>query len=143
MEALEEAGYCIDKEGKRPPRFYIFEDERKQQANFTEEEAQLLQLALAALPDTNPLLTPLRQKIYRHSTLLPLAKSLTDQHQGQVVAQLAQAIRDRRQVQLLRYYSANSNSVSDQLIEPHGSSDHYTQLTAYEPESDTVKTFKI
>ena len=143
MEALEEAGYCIDKEGKRPPRFYIFEDERKQQANFTEEEAQLLQLALAALPDTNPLLAPLRQKIYRHSTLLPLAKSLADQHQGQVVAQLAQAIRDRRQVQLLRYYSANSNSVSDRLIEPHGFSDHYTQLTAYEPESDTVKTFKI
>lgn len=143
MEALEEAGYCIDKEGKRPPRFYIFEDERKQQANFTEEEAQLLQLALAALPDSNPLLSPLRQKIYQHSTLLPLANNLADQHQSQVVAQLAQAIRDRRQVQLLRYYSANSNSVSDRLIEPHGFSDHYTQLTAYEPESDTVKTFKI
>lgn len=143
METLEGAGYCVDKEGKRPPRFYIFEDERKQQANFTEEEAQLLQLALAALPDSNPLLAPLRQKIYRQSTLHPLANNLADLHQSRVVTQLAQAIRDRQQVQLRRYYSANSNTVSDRLVEPYSFSDHYTQLTAYEPESDTVKTFKI
>lgn len=42
MNALEEAGFIVDKEGQRPPRFYLFEDERRQQADFTEEEAQLL-----------------------------------------------------------------------------------------------------
>lgn len=36
MDTLEEAGFIIDKEGKRPPRFYLFEDERRQQAEFTE-----------------------------------------------------------------------------------------------------------
>lgn len=143
METLEEAGFLIDKEGQRPPRFYLYEDERRQQATFTEEEAQLLQLALSALPATNPLLVPLRQKVYQQSTLLPVADTLVDQHQGLVVAQLAEAIRERQQVQLLRYYSANSNTISNRLVEPHSFSDHYTQLTAYEPESDTVKTFKI
>lgn len=142
MDALEEAGYIIDKEGKRPPRFYIFEDERRQQADFTEEEAQLLRQALAAIPDTNPLLAPLRQKIYRHSTLLPLADSLIDQHQSQVVAILAEAIRDRRQVRLLRYHSVNSHSISDRLVEPYSFSEQFAQLTAYEPGSETVKTFK-
>ncbi len=142
MDALEEAGFIIDKEGKRPPRFYLFEDERRQQAEFTEEEAQLLQLALAVLPDANPVLAPLRQKIYQQSTLLPLADGLIDQHQSRVVTHLSEAIRDRRQVRLLRYYSANSNSISNRLVEPHGFSDNFTQLTAYEPESDTVKTFK-
>lgn len=142
MEAVEGAGYCIDKEGKQPPRFYIFEDERKQQANFTEEEAQLLQVALATVPDTNLLLAPLRQKIYQHSTLLPLSAGLVDHHQSLVVTQLAEAIRDRRQVRLVRYHSINSNAISDRLVEPHGFSENYTRLTAYEPESSTVKTFK-
>ena len=142
METLEEAGFIIDKEGKRPPRFYLFEDERRQQAEFTEEEAQLLQLALATISDTNPLLAPLRQKIYQHSTLLPLVDGLIDQHQSQVVARLAEAIRDRRQVHLLRYYSANSNTIDDRLVEPYGFSENFAQLTAYEPASNTVKTFK-
>ncbi|AKD54485.1 helix-turn-helix transcriptional regulator [Spirosoma radiotolerans] len=142
MDALEEAGYCIDKEGKRPPRFFIFEDERNQQASFTEEEAQLLHQALATFSDANPLLAPLRQKIYTQSTLLPIANGLIDQHQSLVVAQLAEAIRDRRQVHLLRYHSINSNSISDRLVEPYSFSENYTRLTAYEPESATTKTFK-
>lgn len=142
MSMLEEVGYCIDKEGKQPPRFYIFEDERRQQAPFTEEEAQLLQLTLASVAETNPLLAPLRQKIYQQSTLFPLADSLVGQHQSKVVAQLAEAIRNRRQVRLLRYHSINSNSISDRLVEPHSFSDDYSQLTVYEPASDSVKTFK-
>ena len=142
MSMLEEVGYCIDKEGKQPPRFYIFEDERRQQAVFTEEEAQLLQLTLASVAETNPLLAPLRQKIYQQSTLFPLADSLVGQHQSKVVAQLAQAIRERRQVRLLRYHSINSNTIRDRLVEPHSFSDDYSQLTVYEPASDSVKTFK-
>ncbi len=67
MDALEEAGFIIDKEGKRPPRFYLFEDERRQQADFTEEEVQLLRQALAAIPGPNPLLAPLRQKVFQYS----------------------------------------------------------------------------
>lgn len=142
MDALEEAGYCIDSIGKRSPRFYIFEDESRQETDFTEEEAQLLQEALATISETNPLLAPLRHKVYQHSTLLPLANSLVDQHQGQVVAKLSDAIRDRRQVRLLRYHSINSNSIIDRLVEPYGFSENYTRLTAYEPESETTKTFK-
>ncbi|SOD88389.1 helix-turn-helix transcriptional regulator [Spirosoma fluviale] len=142
MDALEEAGFIIDSEGKRPPRFYLYEDERRQRANFTEEEAQLLQEALASIASINPLLAPLRQKIYQYSTLLPIANGLVDQHQSHVVAQLAEAIRDRRQVRLLRYHSINSNSISDRLVEPYSFSENFTRLTAFEPESNTVKTFK-
>ena len=142
MDALEAAGFLIDKEGRRPPRFYLFEDERRQRVEFTEEEAQLLRQALAALPDTNPLLAPLRQKIYQYSTLLPLADGLVDQHQSQVVARLAEAIRNRQQVRLLRYHSVNGNTISDRIVEPHGFSDDFAQLTAYEPGTDSGKTFK-
>ncbi|MEZ0539538.1 helix-turn-helix transcriptional regulator [Fibrella arboris] len=142
MATLEEVGYCIDKEGKQPPRFYMFDDERKQRAEFTEEEAQLLRQALAAISTENPLLAPLRQKIVQQSTLFPLADSLVDQHQSQVVGRLAEAIRDRRQVRLLRYHSVHSNTISDRLVEPHSFSDNFTQLTVYEPGTVSHKTFK-
>jgi proteasome accessory factor C len=39
---------------------------------------------------------PLREKIYQHSTLLPLANQLIDQYQSELVARLAEAIRNRR-----------------------------------------------
>lgn len=132
MNALEEAGFIIDKEGQRPPRFYLFEDERRQQVDFTEEEAQLLRVALATIADTHPLLAPLRQKIYNHSTLLPLANDLVDQHQSQVVTRLAEAIRDRRQARILQYHSVNSHSIRDRLVEPYSFTENYTRLTAYE-----------
>ncbi len=143
LETLEETGFIIDKEGKHPPRYYLYEDERRQQADFTEEEAQLLQAALSALPPANPVLTPLRQKLYARSTLFPLADTLIDGHKSQVVARLAEAIRNRQQVRLLRYYSANSNTISDRLVEPHSFSDDYSQLTLYEPATDAIKTFKV
>lgn len=141
VDALQAAGFIVDSEGK-PPRFYLFEDERRQQPLFTEEEAQLVQIALAALPDANPLLTELRQKVYRQSTLFPVADALTTQHQSGVVARLHEAIRDRRQVRLLNYHSVNGNTISNRVVEPHSFSDNYAQLTAYDPEAGRVKTFK-
>lgn len=142
LETLEEVGFLIDKEGRNPPRFYLYEDERRQQAEFTEEEAHLLQQALATLRAGNPVLAPLRQKIYSRSTLFPLVDTLIDSHKSQIVSRLYEAIRDRRQVRLLRYYSANSDTVSDRLVEPHSFSTDYSQLTLYEPASDSIKTFK-
>ncbi len=139
---LEESGFHIDKQDKHPPRFYLFDDERRQQAEFTEEEAQLLRQTLAVVPESNPLLAALRQKIYLHSTLLPLADGLIDLHQGRIVGLLAEAIRDRRQVRLLRYHSVHSHTISDRIVEPHSFSDDFAQLTVYEPATAAHKTFK-
>lgn len=40
LDTLEEVGFFVEKEGTRPPRFFLFEDERRQQADFTEEETE-------------------------------------------------------------------------------------------------------
>jgi proteasome accessory factor C len=141
VNALEEAGFLIDSIGKRPPRYFLAEDERREQARFTEEEAQLVQVALANVPDGNLLLGTLRQKIYEQSLLFPLAERLVELHKGQIVAQLHEAIRERRQVRLLRYNSLNSGTISDRLVEPHSFSDDFAQLTAYDPEAGRAKTF--
>ncbi|MBC3787237.1 WYL domain-containing protein [Spirosoma utsteinense] len=102
----------------------------------------MIRQALTGVAMSNPLLTAIRQKLFLSSTLLPLADGLTNIHQAQVVGQLAEGIRDRVQVRLLRYHSANSNTISDRLVEPLAFTDGYATLEAYEPASDTVKIFK-
>lgn len=84
------------------------------------------------MPDSNPLLAVLRQKIYLHSTLLPLTDGLINLRQGRVVGLLAEAIRDRRQVRLLRYYSMHSNTISDQTGRTVRIQDDFSQITVYE-----------
>ncbi|WP_246169149.1 helix-turn-helix transcriptional regulator [Rudanella paleaurantiibacter] len=102
LETLEAVGFFVEKEGKRPPRFFLFEDERRQRTDFTEDEAELLQQALAALPPTNPILAPLRQKIFSRSTLFPMADTLLDGHKSAMVTRLHEAISNRQQVRLLK-----------------------------------------
>ena len=141
FEFLEEVGYLIDSD-PATKRYYLFEDETAGRPTFTEEEAEVLRQALAGVAPAHPLLGSIRQKLFLTSSLVPLADGLVDVHQGQVVQRLAEALRDGRQVKLIRYQSPNSNTIADRLVEPLSFSDDYTTLNAYEPASGKVKTFK-
>ncbi len=141
LTLLEEVGYEVDNDGK-PTRYFIFEDETMRQPRFTEEETQMIRQAMAGFAPTHPLLAGIQQKLFLASTLQPLADGLVDLHQSKIVECLAEALRDRKQVQLIRYQSTNSNSITDRLVEPLSFSDDYAKLNAYEPAAGKVKTFK-
>lgn len=138
---LEEVGYSIDSHPVTN-RYFLAGHHSAQSAALTEEESDLIRQALTGVAMSNPLLTAIRQKLFLGSTLLPLADGLTNMHQAQVVSQLAEGIREGVQVRLLRYHSANSNTITDRLVEPLAFTDGYATLEAYEPVSDTVKIFK-
>ncbi|GAB3498177.1 hypothetical protein GCM10027341_19390 [Spirosoma knui] len=141
IEFLETVGYAIDCH-PQTKRYYLFGPGPDKPDAFTEEEADLIRHALAGVADTNPLLAGIRQKVFLSSTLLPLADGLADIHQGQIVGKLAEGIREQVQVTLIRYHSANSNTISDRLVEPLSFSDDYAILEAYESATATVKTFR-
>ena len=141
LKLLEEVGYLFDIDDHH--RYYLFEDETAGRPTFTEEESELMRQALAGLAPSHPLLGSIRQKLFLASSLMPLADGLVDVHQGRVVQRLATALRDGRQVRLIRYQSPNSNTIADRLVEPLSFSDDYATLNAYEPASGKVKTFKI
>lgn len=140
LELLEEVGYLFDIDDHH--RYYLFEDETTGRPTFTEEESEIVRQALAGLAPSHPLLGGIRQKLFLASSLVPLADGLVDVHQGQIVQRLAEALRDGRQVKLIRYQSPNSNTIADRLVEPLSFSDDYATLNAYEPVSSKVKTFK-
>ena len=141
VELLEEVGYLVDSDPVTK-RYYLFDAETAGQPMFTEEEAEVVRQAVAGLSPSHPLLGSIRQKLFLASSLVPLADGLVDVHQGQIIQHLAEALRDSRQVTLIRYQSANSNTIADRLVEPISFSDDYATLNAYEPASGKVKTFK-
>ncbi|MFD2569983.1 helix-turn-helix transcriptional regulator [Spirosoma soli] len=141
LDFLETVGYSIDS-NLQTKRFFLFGPGPNHPDAFTEEETDLIRHALAGVTDSNPLLAGIRQKLFLSSTLVPLADGLADIHQGQIVGKLAEGIRERVAVQLIRYHSTNSNTISDRLVEPLSFSDDYATLEAYEPASATVKTFR-
>ncbi|MFC5409091.1 helix-turn-helix transcriptional regulator [Larkinella bovis] len=127
FKLLEEVGYEVDRKGE-PVRYFLFEDETRQQPRFTEEEAQLLRHALAGVSPTHPLLTSIRQKLFLSSTLLPLADGLVDLQQGQLIERLSEALREGRQVRLIGYQSPNSNTVADRVVEPLSFTEDFSVL---------------
>ncbi|MDQ1086164.1 YafY family protein [Siphonobacter sp. SORGH_AS_1065] len=141
LNLLESIGYAVDHDGK-PPRYFIFEDESLRQPHFTEEEAQLIRQAMAGIIPTHPLLAGIQQKLFLASTLQPLTDGVVDLHQGKIVQKLGEAIRERQQVQLIQYQSANSNTISNRIVEPLSFTEDFSVLYAYELVTGQEKTFK-
>ncbi|GAA4421213.1 hypothetical protein GCM10023187_56970 [Nibrella viscosa] len=140
LKLLEEIGYLVDTD--EHDRHFLFEADSPRRPAFTPEESALVSRLLTSAAPENPLRSSIRRKLYLTSELVPLADELLDRHQGQVVERLSEAIRDNRQVRLVRYQSANSGSIRDRLVDPLSFTENFALLTAYEPVSGKEKTFK-
>ncbi|MBO0932062.1 helix-turn-helix transcriptional regulator [Fibrella aquatilis] len=142
LETLEAVGYAVDVH-PQTKQYFLFEADAKQRTTFTADESALVSRLLTALPTEHPLTDSIRRKLFVTSELLPFADELQDRHRAVLVERLADALRTGRQVRLLRYHSANSNTITDRLVEPLELIDNYATLKAYDPGDGKEKTFKI
>lgn len=140
LKLLEKIGYHLDYDDQN--RYWIFESDNNK-TTFTLEETALLRPLLAGLKTSSPLHASIERKIYLTSELIPLANELLDRHRAQVVTQLNEAIKEKKQVLLLNYQSSNSNTISDRLVEPLSFTDDFSTLNVYEVQSQKTKTFKV
>jgi predicted DNA-binding transcriptional regulator YafY len=62
---------------------------------------------------------------------------------GKFVEQLAEAIKNKQQVVLQNYHSANSNDIRDRLVEPIHFGDDYQSVMALDTRDKTCKQFKL
>ena len=116
LKLLEEVGYLLDKDDYE--RHYLFEPEHEsRKATFEPEETDLLRDLLTSAAAQHPLKDAILRKLYLNSELIPLADNLLKTHVAQLVSQLGEAIRDRKQVVLRHYHSPRSNSIADRLVE--------------------------
>ncbi|OIN58035.1 helix-turn-helix transcriptional regulator [Arsenicibacter rosenii] len=142
LALLGEIGYLIDS-NPQTNQYFLFEPGSTARPLFTPEETAELQKLLASLPPTHTLGMSIRRKLHMSGELVPLADELHDRHLGRMIDRLNQAIEEQKQVRLVKYQSARSNTISTRVIEPKWFTDNYALLWAYDHESAERRSFKI
>jgi proteasome accessory factor C len=141
LDLVKELGFDLQRDSHN--RFYIVSNENNETIDFTNEEASLLRELLLSSGKKSNLKDALLRKIYLKSEIVIQGNHLLNAHLGKIVSELSLAITEHKQVVLKKYQSANSNTITDRLVEPISFTDNYTSLCAFEVETAKNKFFNI
>ncbi len=139
-DLLGELGYFVELDENNG--WYLPDVKERYAADLTAEEMTILRTALSSLPTGHPLKQSIHRKLFKKSELLPLADELAEVRRAQTVSILQTAINNNRVVKLRRYFSANSNTITDRIVEPLEFDGDFSQLTAWEPALEEMRYFK-
>jgi proteasome accessory factor C len=141
LDLVKELGFDLQRDSHN--RFFIASEENSETIDFTNEEASLLRDLLLSSGTKSNLKDALLRKIYLKSEIVIQGNHLLNAHLGKIVSDLSKAITEHKQVILKKYQSANSNTITDRLVEPISFTDNYTSLCAFEVETAKNKYFNI
>lgn len=141
LDLVKELGFDLQRDSHN--RFYIISEDNNETIEFSNEEASLLRELLLSSGKKSNLKDALLRKIYLKSEIVINGNHLLNAHLGKIVSDLSKAITEHKQVVLKKYQSANSNSISDRLVEPISFTENYTSLCAFEVETAKNKFFNI
>jgi proteasome accessory factor C len=141
LDLVKELGFDLQRDSHN--RFYIVSEENNETVEFSNEEASLLRELLLSSGKKSNLKDALLRKIYLKSEIVINGNHLLNAHLGKIVSELSKAISEKKQVVLKKYQSANSNTISDRLVEPISFTENYTSLCAFEVETAKNKFFNI
>lgn len=139
-DLLAELGYFVELDDNNG--WYLPDLKERYAADLTVEEMNILRTALSSLPAGHPLKQSIHRKLFKKSELLPLADELAEVRRAQTVSILQNAINNHRVVKLRKYFSANSNTITDRIVEPLEFDGDFSQLTAWEPALGEMRYFK-
>jgi proteasome accessory factor C len=142
ISLLEEANFLVEQDFQN--RYFIATSEDDpSQSQFTIEETKLIKKLIQGGASDNPLKTTLLKKLALNSEMDSMPRLFVKARQGKFVEQLAEAIRNKKQVVLKNYHSANSNEIRDRLVEPIHFGDNYSAVMALDTADKLCKQFKI
>ena len=139
MDLLDELGFEVTKDENN--KFSLKADQIVDP--FTKEESHLIQEVLTVSVKNNPLVTSIKSKLPSLEESNILAKNIVNGHLSKLVSQINEAILNKTQIKIYKYQSANTESVSDRIVEPIGFTDNYQYLCAFELDSKQNKYFKL
>lgn len=141
LDLVKELGFDLQRDSHN--HFFIVSEEDNETIDFTNEEASLLRDLLLSSGTKSNLKDALLRKIYLKSEIVIQGNNLLNANLGKIVSDLSKAIGEHKQVVLKKYQSANSNTITDRLVEPISFTDNYTSLCAFELETAKNKYFNI
>lgn len=142
LNLLEEVDFLIEKDFDNR-YFIITSDDDPLQAQFSVEETRLIKKLILTGTNDNPLKNSLLKKLSLNSEIDSMPRLFVKARLGKFVDQLAESIRNKTQVILKSYHSANSNEIRDRLVEPIHFGDNYQSVVALDTQDKICKQFKL
>lgn len=142
LKLLEAIDFNVDKDFN--DRYFIFSSEDEQtKSEFTIDEMNVLKQLVKSEISRNALKASLLKKLSLHSEMDGMPALIIKSRNGKMVEMLSNAIKNRKQVLLASYHSANSSDVRDRLIEPISFGDDYQTVLALDVKDKKCKQFKL
>lgn len=139
MDLLSELGFEVGKDDHN--KFFLKADQIVEP--FTKEESHLIQEVLTVSVKNNPLVASIKAKLPSLEESNILAINIVNGHLSKLVSQINESILNKTQINIIKYQSASSESITDRLVEPIGFTSNYQYLCAFEVESQQNKYFKL
>ena len=141
LDLIKELGFELQRNPNN--RFFIINDMEVEPYSFSNEEVELLKALLLSVGKDSKLKDSILKKIYFKSEIAIHGNHILKAHLGKIVEKLSSAIQNEKRVILKDYHSANSQKISDRLVEPITFSDNYHSLIAFEVETGENKYFNM
>jgi proteasome accessory factor C len=142
IHLLEEVDFLIEKDFSNR-YFIITSEDEPTQTLFSIEEMKLIKKLIQSGTDDNPLKNTLLKKLALNSELDSVPRLFVKARLSKLVDELAVAIKNKHQVILKNYHSANSNEIRDRLVEPIHFGDNYHSVMALDTQDKVCKQFKM
>jgi predicted DNA-binding transcriptional regulator YafY len=110
---------------------------------FTEKEIAFITQLLASAGKQSTMAKSILQKIGQYSEHETAARHIFETNFGVIIERLTEAIQQKRQVMLLNYYSASSESITNRFVEPVQFTENFEAISAFEIETQSNKYFNI
>lgn len=141
LDLIKELGFELERDQNK--RYFIKGGLYDESESFTNAEVTLLKELLLSSGKDNKLKDAVLKKIYFKSEIAVHGNHILKAHLGKIIEKLSGAIQNEKRVILKDYHSANSQKISDRLVEPITFSDNYNSLIAFEVETGENKYFNI
>ncbi|GAB1445417.1 hypothetical protein MASR2M41_11110 [Flammeovirgaceae bacterium] len=142
LKLFEAVNFIIDKDFQ--DRYFIATSENDPgNSQFTVEEMKLIKKLIQSEVEGNPLKGLLLKKLSFNSELDSVPRLFLKVRLGKLIDQLATSMKQKNQVILKSYHSANSGEIRDRLIEPIQFGDNYQTVFALDVQDKICKQFKL
>ena len=141
LDLLKAVGFKVEKDTNN--KIYIDNSGLDIKQMFTAEEIKLIQESIKVVAKSSPLKDSIIQKLSLNNEAALSGNNLLKVHLSNLVEKVTKGIQERKVIVLKKYYSANSQQISDRQVEPIKFTDNYTSLVAYEISSGRIKYFNL
>ncbi len=142
FKLLEEIGFMIDQDFHG--RYFVHREEGENpEDRFTLEEISILRQLIQSGASGHPLRGNLLKKLALHSEAKELPEQFLKLRVAKLFRTLSEAVENNRQVILKNYHSANSQEITDRLVEPFQFGEGFQSVLALDTKDKQCKYFKL